>query len=214
MGMDLNGSSWMTSTVNYVRPSTSHTVMYWLRVDSTSGTRRTVGNTGAWEARAAGTTLTSDYLQSGSLNTVTLTTGVLHHVAFVQDVPNTDRFAYLDGVLVDSILGASFAGQQTGLLNIGVSPGGAGQGWNGVIEDFRVYDRVMTLAEIQTIAACKGTDGFTADINLRFRMDEGVDAAAVADLINQAQVAPANCPTVSGSPVYNYDTGVKYRRVA
>ena len=214
MGMDLNGSSWQTSTVNYVRPSSDHTVMFWLRVDSTTGTRRPAGNTGAWESRAAGTTLTSDYLQSGTLNTVTLTTGVLHHVAFVQDVTNTDRFGYLDGALVSSVLGATFPGQQTGLLNIGVSPGGAGQGWNGVIEDFRVYDRAMTLGEIQTIFACKGTDGFTSDINLRFRMDEGVDAAAVASLINQAQVAPANCPTTSGAPVYNYDTGVKFRRAA
>lgn len=214
MGMDLDSNSWLTSLVNYSRASSDHTVMYWLRMDSTSGTRRPAGNTGGWEARCAGTTLTSDYLQSGTLNTVTLVLNQLHHVAFVQDVGNGDRFGYLDGVAVSTILTASFPGAQNGLLRIGVAPGGATQGWNGVIEDFRVYDRVMTQAEIQTIFACKGTDGFTQDIDLRFRMNEGVDAAAVASLINQTEVAPANTPTVTGSPVYNYDAGVKYRRCA
>ena len=215
MGMDLDGSSWMFSSSAYNRPSTDHTVMFWLRVDSTAGGRRPAGCSGAWEARAAAgsTTLTSDYLQSGTLNTVVLTTGVIHHVAFVQDVTNLDKQGFVDGVQVSNIDPAAFAALQNGTLFIGVAPGGAAQGWNGVIEDFRVYDRAMTQPEIQTIFACKGTDGFTQDINLRFRMNEGVDAAAVAALIDQSLTA-LNAPNVNGSPVYNYDVGTKYRRVA
>ena len=215
MGLLLDGNDWITSTTNYTRNSTDHTVMYWLRLDNSSSTRRPFGHTGLWEARTSGTTLTSDYLQSGTLGTVTLTVGQWQHVAFVQDVTNTDRFAYLDGVLVDTITSASFAGNQVANLSLGVTAGGSGQGWVGGIDDIRVYDRVMDQQEIQTIHACRGTDGIKNGLSLWYQLNEGVEGAVVSQtLYNQGMdgnSAP-NLETVTGNPLFDYSAGIKYRR--
>lgn len=214
MGVDLNGSSWVDTVSAYNRASSDHTVSMWLRVDSTSGTRRPGGNTGAWESRSSGGSLvlTSDHLQSGSLVTVTLNAiGNFTHVVFVQDVTNGDRFAYADGVLQNQNLSASFAGPQNAILTIGESPGGAGQGWNGVIADFRVFDRVLSAGEIQTLYACRGTDGLVAD-SLLYHLNDGPEGGAVSVLHEQVNALDAS--TVIGSPVFNYDAGLRYRRYA
>lgn len=213
MGLLLNGSSWIKSTTNYVRASTNHTVMYWLRLDNSSTTRRPFGNTGTWEARTSGTTLTSDYLQSGTLGTATLSVGTMQHVAFVQDVSGTTRYAYVDGQLVNTINGATFSGQQTGLMSIGVTPGGASQGWHGVIDDIRVYDRVMPQEEIETIYACEGNDGIYDDLVIWYPLNEGAEGAAVAACYEHTGNGP-DCVTVTGTPTYNYDAGIKWRRAA
>lgn len=214
MGVLFNGSQWATSTASYSRASSNHTVSYWLRLDSNAAVRRPLGNTGTWEARTGGggsNVLTSDYLQSGTLGTVTMTVGTYHHVAFVQDVTGGNRFAYLDGALVNTVNSASFAGVQNGNLNIGVAPGGASQGWLGAIDDIRIYNRVLPLGEIQTIHACRGTDGILDNIQHWWPMDEGAIGSTVSGLIDV--IAGLNCTTITGTPVYNYDAGIRYRRV-
>lgn len=217
MGVLFNGSQWIDTTAAYNRASSNHSVCYWLRVDSTTGTRRPMGNTGAWEARSSSGSLvlTSDYLQSGTLGTVTLNAvGQFTHVVFVQSVSSSQRFAYKDGVLVGTVNSATFAGAQNAVLSIGESPGGVGQGWNGVIDDIRVYNRVLTAAEVATIYACRGTDGLRPG-SLWYPMDEGVEGAVVTNLRERIQgVSGLNATALTGSPVYNYDAGIKRRRVA
>lgn len=209
MGVLLGGNNEYASAAVYTRPSTDHTVSYWLRLDNASGISRPFGCTGLWEARTNGSTgfLTSDYLQSGTLGNVTLTVGTYHHVAFVQDVTNTDRFAYLDGVLVNTITTATFAGQQSGTLFLGRSPGGGvAQSWFGAIDDVRIYDRVMTGNEIATIYACRGQDGILDNLQHHWPLDEGAEGAATVTLVDV--VGGLNFTTMVGTPVYNYDAGV------
>lgn len=219
MGVLLNGSSWIQSTVAYNRPSTDHTVSYWLRLDNNSAVRRPFGHTGAWEARTSSgsNNLTSDYLQSGTLNVVPLTLGTFNHVCFVQDVTNGIRLGYVDGVLQSTVNPASFAGGQNANLSLGVTAGGSGQGWFGAIDDVRVYDRVLSAEEIQTIYACRGTDGIFDSLSLWYQLNEGSEGAAVTGPLQSIGQAGAGAPdlvTVTGSPVYNYDAGIKYRRRA
>lgn len=214
MGIDLNGSSWIDTVAAYNRASSDHTVAMWLRVDSTAGSRRPGGNTGGWESRssAGSLVLTSDHLQSGTLITVTLNAiGNFSHVVFAMDVTNGDRFGYLDGVQVSSNLTATFSGAQNAVLTIGESPGGAGQGWNGVIADFRVFNRVLSAGEVQTLYACRGTDGLVAD-SLLYHLNHGAEGAAVSVLYDQ--VNALNASVVTGSPVFNFDAGLRYRRNA
>lgn len=216
MGVLLNGSSWIQSTVAYNRPGTDHTVMYWLRLDDNTAVRRPFGHTGAWEARtgAGSNVLTSDYLQSGTLGAVTLTGG-WDHVAFVQDVTNLRREAYLNGVLVNTVDPATFVGAQSANLSLGVTAGGSTQGWFGGIEDVRVYDRVLTGPEIQTIFACRGTDGLFEDLSLWYQLNEGVEGASVTGPLVSVGQAGSGAPdlvTVTGTPTYDYSAGVKYRR--
>ena len=217
MGLLLDGSSWIESTSAYTRPSTDHTVMYWLRLDNSSSTRRPFGHTGAWEARTNGTTLVSDYLQSGTESSVTLTVGQWQHIAFVQDVTGGNRYAYVDGVLVNTVNSATFAGQQSANLTLGVTAGGSTQGWVGGIDDVRVYDFIATQPEIQTIYACRGTDGIFDGLSLWYQLKEGVEGATVAETLyntgQDGQSAP-NLVTVTGTPTYDYSCGITYRRAA
>ena len=211
MGVFMNGNDWATSTTSYSRASSDHTVMYWLRLDSNASVRRPLGNAGLWEARTNGgganpATLTSDYLQSGTLGTVSLTVGTIYHIAFVQDVTNSQRLAYTDGVLTGTVVGATFAGTQNGNINIGVSPGGAGQGWFGVIDDVRIYNRVMTANEILTIYTLRGQDGILDNLQHHWPLDEGAEGTTVTALIDV--VAGLNCTTINNTPVYNYDLGI------
>lgn len=211
MGIFMNGNDWIKSATNYVRPSTTHTVMYWLRLDNSGSTRRPFGNTGAWEARTSGTTLTSDYLQSGTLATVSLTVGVFRHVAFVVDKDNNQRRPHLDGVQQNVVNTSSFAGQQTNVMSIGVTPGGSSQGWFGVVDDIRVYERALSTEEIQTIFACRGTDGIHDGLSVWYPLNEGAEGATVTACYEVTENAP-DCVNVTGTPVYNYDAGLKRRR--
>jgi hypothetical protein len=213
MGLYMNGNDWIKSNTNYVRSTSNHTVMYWLRLDNSSSTRRPFGSTGSWEARTSGTTLVSDYLQSGTLGEVTLTVGTYHHVAFVQNVSGSARYAYLDGVLVDTVNSASFSGQQSGTVSIGVTAGGSSQGWYGAMDDIRVYNRVMLADEIQTIYACQGTDGLYEDLVLWYLMNEGAEGSTATTVYDQGS-SGINCSVVTGTPIYNYDAGIKYERTA
>lgn len=213
MGIFCNGNDWITSTSNYVQPSSNHTVSFWLRLDNSGSTRRPFGNTGLWESRTSGTTLTSDYLQSGALNNIAMTVGVYHHIAFIQNVSSSQRLGYRDGVLVSTVNSASFSGQQTGLMRIGVSPGGSSQGWYGAIDDIRVYNRVLTNEEIETIYYTRGTDGLIAGLSVWYPMDEGAEGTTVSTLYEITGNGP-NCTTVNNTPVYNYDAGIKRRRDA
>jgi len=217
MGMLFTGNNDMTSGGSYSRTMSNHTVMYWLRCDSDATVRRPFGNTGLWEARTTGSgggtaTLISDYLQSGILGHVILTIGTMHHVAFVQNVSGSQRLAYLDGVLVNIVNNAFFSGTQNGLVRIGTSPGNINQEWFGVIDDIRVYDRVVPADEIQTIHACRGRDCIMDSLALWYPMNEGAVGTIPGTAVERVQGGGLNATVSGGSPVYNYDAGLTYRR--
>lgn len=212
MGILLNGSQWVHSTVNYVRTSTDHTVSFWARLDGTGAVRRPFGNTGNWEMRTdTGTTLTSDLLQAGTLGSATLTVGTYHHIGVVQDVTGGSRFFYLDGALVNTVATATFAAQQTGIMRIGEGVGGTNEGWLGALDDLRIYNRVMPLEEIQTIYAVRGTDGILDGIEHWWPLDDGGQGQTITAL--RDIVAGLDCTVVTGTPTFEGDAGIKRRRI-
>ena len=52
----------------------------------------------------------------------------------------------------------SISGATKFIVGLGVKDGGASEGWNGLIDDVRLYERVLTPAEVQALAAT-GTTG-------------------------------------------------------
>jgi hypothetical protein len=69
------------------------------------------------------------------------------------------------------------------------------------LEDFRFYNRELSLAEIQTIYSSRGVDGITDGLVSRWSMNEGAEGAAasgagsVKDLTGVRNMTPNNSPT-------------------
>ncbi len=78
-------------------------------------------------------------------------TGAWHHWACTYDVANKTRKLYRDGVLVaQDVAGANFAG--SGDFWIGRAPQ-SGQRFKGSLDEARVYNRVLTEAQLAALAA-------------------------------------------------------------
>lgn len=211
MGLYSNGNDFMYSGATFSRAATDHSISIWLRLDDSSSVRRPFGHTGSWEMRTSGTNLVSDLLQSGTLTEGPLTIGTYHHVVDCVDVTNTDRFMYIDGVLVDSVASASFAGAQSSVyMMIGSSYGNYSEAWYGAVDDFRIYERVLTQEEAQTIYTCRGTDGIIDDLSHWWPMDEGSEGSTISLLYDI--VGGYNLDIIYNDPIYNYDAGIKRRR--
>ncbi|MBI3856782.1 MAG: hypothetical protein HY293_13930 [Planctomycetes bacterium] len=75
------------------------------------------------------------------------------HVALVSEgVGGAFKAIYLDGVLVTSAASSSGPGVALSGMNIGRWPG-TGLDHQGLIDDFRIYDRVLTAAQISALAS-------------------------------------------------------------
>lgn len=91
---------------------------------------------------------------------------------------------YLDGV-EDTFTGG-IAGDGTGTftgthqpLNIGRGPK-AGNGWNGIVADLRIYNRQLSVNEIQTIYALKGADRIYNGLLVRYAFAESNPGGSIA----------------------------------
>jgi len=74
--------------------------------------------------------------------------------------------------------------------------------WEGRLSDLRVYNRLLSAAEIQTIHAARGADGIHNGLVARWAMDErepGVDSAGITTV---DQSINRNDGTPSGAPDY------------
>jgi hypothetical protein len=101
-------------------------------------------------------------------------------------------------------------------ISIGASEYGDRVNALGQFHDFRIYNRVLTANEIQTIYACAGTDGIVSGLTLRLPMDEGYEGqtvATTAGLIKDVSNYKTNATMVtsSGTPIYTSGPFVKRR---
>ena len=102
--------------------------------------------------RAIGFKLTSssggDMIRYG---TTALAPNSWYHIAGVYDAASRTMHVYLNGVLNDGVLvGTVTSSQQNSASNVDIGQrGGGGYGFNGRIDDVRIYNRALTAAEIQ-----------------------------------------------------------------
>jgi len=136
-----------------------------------------------------------------------------YHVCGVfvtQGVNDTDMFGYINGT-------ASFSNMCT-WGNMLVNNHGAIMGSNdvnehfyGYLDDVRVYNRALGASEIETIYACRGTDGIYNGLVGRWLLREKeCGAIAASQLIN---VYNSQTGTPTNSPTYVPST-LKFRRTA
>lgn len=170
-----------------IPPNTGFTIMGWVRIDTTasatnalfgkwgSGNEKSwrlttdTGNIGRVNARVHPTT--HDAESNGAVST-----GTWLHFAGVYD-HNNELIFYLNGVEdtgsdnPDSVTGnINDSNAQTDVL---------GNNGDATGEDFRMYRRALTPAEILTIYSCRGVDGIYGNMQIKLMLNEKNSGASI-----------------------------------
>ena len=85
--------------------------------------------------------------------------GDWHHVALTWDSTSNDAKQYIDGVLTDSGSMTNGWNQNLGEWEIGSQGRSNSNVWDGLLDDSRVYNRVLTQEEITHLATYRGIEG-------------------------------------------------------
>lgn len=134
-----------------------------------------------------------------------ITEDAWHHVVGCIDYTNSIHYIYIDGVLNTSGApsGGAYAAAQTAATNskcgcIGAEDDASGEFFDGFIEDARLYQRLLSAAEVATIYATRGADSIVWGLALRYPLfgSEGGSAAVCPEVTgNRPAAAGANSPT-------------------
>jgi hypothetical protein len=190
--LEFSGSNDAVTNASFPPPNEG-TVTFWFRNDGLSGIQRLFGLGGNWEGRlepdgliyfdlgASGT-------DSGFYTTQPLTSnGSWHHVAAVYDTDDESYQVYFDGQLQKSGTGAvNLAPQSAALLSFATRTGSV-ERFDGALDDFRIYDRKLTAAEVLDLYGLVGW--------YKFDETSGTVAADSSGLGNNG--------TYTGSPTLN-----------
>jgi len=123
----------------------------------------------------------------------TFTTGLWHHVAGTYDCVSKDMIIYIDGVLYQSgtaanATGSAFAATNSKDAALGGEATASAPFWDGKIEDARIYGRVLSAAEVETIYAARGADGIVFGLQARFPLSELAPGVVVVNCLDLAGV--------------------------
>jgi len=193
---EFNGSSQyisLPSTVSHL--SGNHTICFWIIPSVVTRGANEVTLTTDWNAsyrnylyRIYGSKLEalsgdgSSSQASTLVSATTLVVGTRYHVAFVRD--EATLRIYIGGVQDASGSIGSYRGGNTSLSrNIGVdSLNSVAYSYGGKMEDFRMYSRALSAAEIQTIYRACGKDNNVYGLELREPMDFLLTGKTVCDI--------------------------------
>lgn len=210
MGVLVDGSNIVGASGTLTPPSVG-TLMCWLRSDVLSGTQRILGCTDNFEGRFSGATLFADWGISGgnSLTFGTMVTGTIYHIAATWNTTSGTGQTYQDGAFVAS--DSARNGVSGG--NWSLNARGTFEPWDGAMDDARIYNRVLSAAEINDIYRLRGADGIVNGLLHRWTMNEGSAGSAVATNGVKDVVGGYDLGPVSGSPTYARGT-ILFRRKA
>lgn len=210
------GAQSLASVANVSIPSVAASLAFWLRYTSlVANVRRICGSAGNFEIRGgngAGTqtpgTLVNDLFNNsdGAVSVTTLVTDVWYHIVCTGEFTagNSITDIYIDGVLDAGPTTVAGAATAAAIMTLGNRTGAAStEGLNGFLDDWRLYDRRLSAAEIQTIHASRGHDSILEGMLARVLFEEGdpgsspAGAGAVKDMSLNV-----NHYTPTGSPVF------------
>lgn len=193
------GSESIRTPAAFAELSTA-TICFWLRPNSVSGANRIMGTDTLWECRLTGSDMLHEFRQSAQPNMTTVfAVGVEYHVAFVFD--GTNKGAYVNGAAdpAPAPLAHGTPGTDT-VLHVGTSGTNVAEGANCEMEDLRMYNRVLSQAEIQQIYNGNGRDSIWNGLQHWWTLNNGPEGTTVAsepDLVNNV-----NLTTIVGTPTY------------
>lgn len=207
-----DGTNYFISNNNYT-PSTNVSISFWIMpAANVGGTKyRFFGSDNAFELRLKDEVIESDLFESGGTPLIGSTTIWLwnwYHVV-VTRASNRDGYIYVNGVQD----GYRVDGNDTPGVNqirIGASPVSA-ERFIGYIEDFRIYNKVLNLKEIQTMYYAKGKDFILDGLLHWWLFTEGIHNEEVATIkcrigsgFNMGQVKTSTYYPQSKEPKNSY----------
>lgn len=209
-GMRLRSSeSQYLSSVTSFTPPDEATVCCWV-YDTTgsASVRRIMGCDNLWEIGLnVNNRIFNDLKQNDATNFTSVTAlspFTLYHIACNVD-SSANAKIYINGEL-DATASINDGTPSSNILEIGHTADATGEYWDGYIEDLRVYNRVLSEAEIKTIYACKGTDGIKLGLLHRYPINEkSINAIADGTGVvkdwgsNSLNMTPNNSPTYVGT---------------
>ncbi|MBT8428493.1 MAG: LamG domain-containing protein [Gammaproteobacteria bacterium] len=186
-----------------------------MRPQNLGGTQRVMAIGDGFEGRFDSTALYDDFGYAGgtSLNISGFSDEVLRHVAFTWDTVTTeDGQAYLNGAL-DGTDTSGYNDTETGV--IGMFSRNSNE-FIGELYDIRIYDRILSAAEILTIYNSRGADSIVYGLLHRWTLDEGADGSTLSGtgVAKDRAQNQNNFSSASGAPDYIYDGNVVSRRRA
>ena len=220
------------SNSNYIATSPSWTpfipvsISLWFRINTFNiNANRLVGCDDNWEVRCTndwggqwkfsneiyGSTVTQPPCQT----TTIIQTGVWYHGVGTATgiVGNVTAQIFLNGSLENTLVQADTAsGAQLSIGNRINSP--SGQSANGIIDDVRIYNRVLSANEVATIYACRGSDSIYYGCLNRWLLNEGPLGTTISgtnvvkDMIGVQHGSPVGSP----APTW-YETFLKKRLI-
>lgn len=102
-------------------------------------------------------------------------------------------------------------------IDLGVNSNGPGhtsqdQGYQGYLQDARIYNRALTQGEITTIYSLKGLDNITNGLVARWRLDEGISGSTVTtSTVKDSSASRFATWSVGGTPTYVYPGACRIR---
>lgn len=205
-----NSNSETLVSVNSYSPPAQGSICFWLEPDNLSGVERPIGLNDGWEARMDGSNIYHDFWKSGTNSDGVAITTDLQHLIFTRDSGGNVKI-YRNGSL-----GFTGSGHNTsagsGTLTIGTRTGYS-QHYGGLLDDLRVYNRVLSDDEAATIYAARGIDEIIKGLDMRLLFNEGAIGTAVSGVGSVKDIGPGGTNFSPGTNAPDYDYSIlKTRR--
>jgi len=172
MSVYFNGANYAVTTSVFT-PSASGSVSFWMYPEelTDTGTYRIMGNDNLWEVRllqVSSTWRVNNELGGLVLSSIsTISINTWYHVVCTYE--SGDGEVYVNGIFdVDGTVGTTTPSEYLAIGN----RTGATEGFKGILDDLRIYNRVLSAAEIATIFACRGSDGIAYGLLHRYMLNE------------------------------------------
>lgn len=181
MAIEFNGNNWITIS-NFNIP-TKTTISLWIYLKSYNSSQRLFGTCNNWEGRLASRKLYNDLYQGSSVaGSTTLNLYTWYFVVFTGDSTNGDVFTYLN---LNQEAFYSYNTNMTYDTNLGIGNRyDSSERFIGLMDDFRVYDRVLSGAELETIYNAEGCDNIVYGLKNRYLFNENAPGNSLTTLID------------------------------
>lgn len=145
--------------------------------------------------------------------------GTVYHIAVVADYTNMVLMIFKNGVeLIRQVMSGMTAGNTSATNSasgaIGSEDSGSPEQLDGYLEDERIYSRVLTPEEIQTIYECQGIDGIVRGLEQRYELQDNASNVLLSNSTpdNSGSQPGFNAFVTAGTPRYAESIAPTFRR--